>query len=63
MAIRYPSKDDDDKKRQALAQWVEDQRESYRHGTLSQEQINKLERIPGWTWVSTGDAQDDQVDQ
>ena len=62
MAIRYPSKDDD-KKRKALAQWIEDQRESYRHGTLYQEQIKKLERIPGWTWGSPRDVPGDEVEE
>ena len=50
MLIRYPSKDSNDKKRRAVAQWIEDQRESYRDGTLSPEQIKKLEGLPGWCW-------------
>ena len=63
MAIRYPSKDDDDKKRRPMAQWVEDQREYYRHGTLSEERIEKLQQIPGWSWGSTGDVPGDEVEE
>ena len=61
MAIRYPSKDDDDKKRRELAQWIDAQRQAYKNGTLSQEKIKKLEQIPEWSWLSTGDAPDDRV--
>jgi len=48
MVIRFPSKDDDDPKRRAMAKWIDEQRQAYRDGTLSQERIEKLEQLPGW---------------
>ena len=59
MVIRFPSKDSKDKSRRELAQWIEEQRQAYKNGTLSQEQINKLEQIPEWSWESTCDILDE----
>ena len=55
MAIRFPSKNSKDKKRRELAQWMEGQRQAYKNGTLSPEQIEKLEQIPEWSWELTYD--------
>jgi len=56
MVIRFPSKDNDDPKRRAMAKWIDEQRQAYRDGTLSQERIEKLEQLPGWNWDPTDDA-------
>jgi hypothetical protein len=37
-------------KEHALAEWVEEQREAYRAGTLAAEHATKLEALPFWTW-------------
>ena len=33
-----------------LAQWVEDQKAAYKAGTLTPQQIQRLESLPGWNW-------------
>lgn len=53
MAIRYPSKNSKNKKQREMAQWIDEQRQAYKNGTLSQEQIKKLEQIPDWNWEPT----------
>ena len=62
MAIRFPSKNSKDKKRRAVGQWIEEQRQAYENGTLSQEQIEKLEGVPGWTWDLDSDRNDDELE-
>lgn len=51
MDIKYPSMHDKDPERKFAGSWVLRQRTMYRLGKLSQRQIDKLEQIPGWTWV------------
>jgi hypothetical protein len=36
-----------------LRSWMDSQRQRYRAGTLSRDQIAALEAIPGWWWQST----------
>ena len=55
MAIRFASKGSNDPRRRAMAQWIDDQRQAYRNGTLSPGQIKKLEQIPEWSWEPTCD--------
>ncbi|MGI9585483.1 MAG: helicase associated domain-containing protein, partial [Acidimicrobiia bacterium] len=35
-----------------LRSWMDSQRQRYRDGTLTQDQIDALEAIPGWWWQS-----------
>ena len=62
MDIRFPSRNDKDQKRRELAQWIDEQRQAYKNGTLSQEQIEKLESVPGWTWDLDSDLNDDELE-
>ena len=62
MAIRFPSKGSNDPRRRAMAKWIDEQCQAYRDGMLSQEQIEKLESIPGWTWNLDSDFNDDELD-
>lgn len=63
MEIRFPKLTDDDPKRRRIARWMEKQRASYRHGTLSLEWIQKLEQLPGWSWVSSDDADAEEAEE
>lgn len=60
MTIRFPSKDNDDPKRRAMAKWIDEQRQAYSDGTLSQEQIEKLESLPGWRWDLDTDVNENE---
>jgi superfamily II DNA or RNA helicase len=42
-----------------LGKWVSHQRTAYRNSRLTPEQVDRLERLPGWTW----DAQEEDWDQ
>lgn len=33
-----------------LCLWIDEQKEAYRNGKLSKDQIEKLESLPNWTW-------------
>lgn len=33
-----------------LYQWMQKQKEEYKKGNLTKEQIEKLESLPDWTW-------------
>lgn len=39
------------KEEEELGEWVHEQRLAYKNGILSQDQIKKLQSIPGWVWV------------
>ena len=62
MAIKFPSKDSKDKKERELANWIDEQRQAYKNGTLARERVRKLELIPGWRWVTSDDAPGGQVE-
>jgi len=34
-----------------LAVWCDEQRDAYARGALSDDQIEKMESLPGWSWV------------
>ena len=61
MAIRFPSKNSKNKEQREMAQWIDEQCQAYRNGTLSQEQIEKLECVPGWSWDRDSGEPDDEV--
>jgi hypothetical protein len=45
-----------------LGRWMTHQRRLYGRGALSAERIDKLERLPGWTWDSRADRWDEQYE-
>jgi hypothetical protein len=36
-----------------LGDWVSNQRQSYRRGTLAAERQRRLQDLPGWTWKAS----------
>ena len=39
--------------RPALRGWIHEQRQLYRHDQLSDDHVDALESVPGWTWTPT----------
>jgi hypothetical protein len=39
-----------------LGNWVGNQRQAYRKGTLARKRVRRLEALPGWTWTPDADA-------
>jgi len=39
-----------DSEEQKLYDWMTEQKEKYKLGLLTEEQIEKLESLPNWTW-------------
>lgn len=46
----YETDEASEEEEENLSIWVDEQRQAYKDGKLTPEQIQKLESINGWTW-------------
>jgi hypothetical protein len=47
---KYPDKDSNDPRARKAATWVREQREAYKEGRLTEEQVRQFELLPDWSW-------------
>jgi ribosomal protein S18 len=46
-----------------IGAWCNNQRDSYKKGTLSEERIKRLETLPGWKWALLEDTWDESFEE